>query len=82
MPEEYSIFIKNLSGKTIPLLVKNTMTISQLKSQILPGSSQFSEAYLLFGYNQLNDEMKKLEDYGIKDQSTIHMLARLRGGIF
>ena len=81
MTEEYSILIKSLSGKTYTIKVTKNMTVSELKAKILSISNQFSDALMKFGMKNLNDEKKKLEDYGINDHSTIYILTRLKGGL-
>lgn len=75
------LFVKTMTGKTVSVEVEEGETIEEVKAKIsekegIPPEQQ----RLIFGGQQLEDA-KTLEDYGVGDDDTFHLVLRLRGGI-
>ncbi|KAG1745797.1 ubiquitin-related domain-containing protein [Suillus occidentalis] len=78
---EVQIFVKNLNGKTIALMISPTDTVENLMKKIQERTDiPPSEQRILFGGKQLVPD-KILADYNISKESTLHLVLRLRGGL-
>ena len=79
--ERMKIYIKTLTGKTIPIFANPHDYIITLKNQICDKEGiPVDQQRLIFSPKQLEDE-HTLASYKIQDGSTIHLVLRLRGMI-
>lgn len=80
--ETFTIQIKTMTGRFHRIHVTPSMTVMELKLQI-----QKVELYepdqqrIVYSGKQLSDD-KQLKDYPISDDATLHLIIRLRGGMF
>ena len=74
------IFVKTLSGKTVTVDVDPMDTVADVKAKIQDKEGiPPKEQRLIFGGKPLDDK-KRLKDCDIVEDSTIHLVLRLRGG--
>jgi hypothetical protein len=78
----YQIFCKNYCGNTFALQFNPEMTVEDLKTCIAASVGiEPDDQRIIFRGIQLDDGYK-LSKYNISRESTIHVIARLRGGMF
>jgi len=74
------LFVKTLTGKTVSIEVEEGESIEDVKAKIAEKEGIPPEQQrLIFGGQQLQDA-KTLDDYDVGDDSTLHLVLRLRGG--
>lgn len=79
---ELHLFVKTLTGVTISIPIQLTDTVQLLKQLIEEQTGvDADQMRLIYCGAQLQDD-KPLSDYKISDWSTLHMLLRMRGGMY
>lgn len=74
------VFVKTLTGKTISVDVEPDESVESLKAKIQEKEGvPIDQQRIIFDGKQL-DSLKSLSDYDIDDDSTLHLVLRLRGG--
>jgi len=75
------LFVKTMTGKTVSIEAEEGETIEEIKAKITEKEGIPAEQQrLIFGGQQLEDA-KTLEDYGVDEDDTFHLVLRLRGGL-
>jgi len=74
------LMIKTLDGKTVTVDAEEEDTIEDIKNKIMEKEGvPVDQQRLIFGGKQLDSD-KTLADYDVQEDSTFHMVLRLRGG--
>lgn len=78
--DECRLYIKCLDGRRLPIRISGTENGSKLKSRIQDKYGIIpDQQHLIFAGKQLGDE-DILSAFGINDESTLHLIMRMRGG--
>ncbi len=79
---EMSVSINRLSGETFQIRIKPSMSVYELKTLIAQESSiPECQMRLIYAGKQLEDG-KGLHLYHVREGCTIHLIPRLRGGMY
>lgn len=80
--DDYPIQIRSLTGKHTEIKVHHKMTVSELKDAIeRVDQTPFDQQRLVYNGKQLEDK-RTLDYYDIKHDTVIHIILRIRGGMF
>jgi hypothetical protein len=74
------IFVKDLSGRSVPYHIRQGITIKEFKQEFSKFSQQnMINVRLIWGSQELQD-YKAMDSYGISTNTTIHLAVRVPGG--
>ena len=80
--DDYPIKIRSLTGKETTLTVHHKMCVSELKELIeKQEQTPFDQQRLVYNGKQLEDE-RPLDYYNITQDTVVHIILRIRGGMF
>jgi hypothetical protein len=79
-----TLYIKTLDGKTVSLKCDlEKLTVKDIKIAICQKVLiSIDNVRIIFGGKQLDGDSRNLSEYNIKNDSTLHIILRLRGGMF
>jgi len=80
--DDFPVQIRSLTGKETQINVHHKMTVSELKNTIERiDQTPFDQQRLVYNGKQLEDD-RTLDYYGVKEHTVIHIILRIRGGMF
>lgn len=80
--KKMQLFVKMLTGKTITILVLDSFLVSELKALIAYTENiPIDQLSIIFAAKQFENN-NKLSDYKVSECSTLHLVLRLRGGMY
>lgn len=80
--DDFSIQIRSLTGKETLIKVHHNMIVSDLKTMIEKiDQTPFDQQRLVYNGKQLEDD-RTLDYYNIQKDAVIHIILRIRGGMF
>ena len=78
--DSFQIFVRTLTGKTLVILVESTDPIADAKATISDKRCVPAHLFrLIFAGRQLDRGF--VVSYGLRSESTLHVVSRLRGGV-
>ena len=81
--DKFDIYLKELNGEATTITVNRNSTIKEVKNEYLKKLSKGGDNVMVtlsLSGKTLSDD-KKLSDYNISEDETIHVLIRMRGGM-
>jgi hypothetical protein len=79
---DFPIQIRSLTGKQTEINVHHKMTVAELKDEIeRVDQTPFDQQRIVYNGKQLEDE-RTLDYYDIKPDTIVHIILRIRGGMF
>ena len=80
--DDFPVQIRSLTGKETQIKVHHKMTVFELKNTIEKiDQTPFDQQRLVYNGKQLEDD-RTLDYYGLKQDTVIHIILRIRGGMF
>jgi len=77
------IYVKTLTGKTVVIQTMSTHTCDDLKAAIQEKEGITPDIQrLIFAGMQIDDNSRTLAQYGIREDYILHLVLKLRGGMF
>ena len=78
----YKVFVRTLTGLVIPIWAHASQTVQEVKEEIkkVEGIPSDQQRLLFQGHNL--EDSRTLSDYNVQKADTIHLVLRLRGGMY
>eukprot|EP00438_Fugacium_kawagutii_P007905 Skav203687 [mRNA] locus=scaffold259:154001:154855:+ [translate_table: standard] len=76
------IFVKVMTGQTLTVCVKESTTVDQVKRMIYEMEGVPLDQQRLISAGMQLEDGRTLKEYHIEDQSELHLVLRLRGGMY